>query len=52
MDVSGNLWILLKDVRIHFVMDLECGVAMQLVQGKALHLELIWGTPIYFAFLR
>ena len=52
MDVSRNLWILLKDVRIHFVMDLECGVAMQLVQGKVLHLELIWGTPIYFAFLR
>ena len=35
MDVSGNLWILLKDVRIHFVNDLERGVAMQLVQGKS-----------------
>ena len=35
MDVSGNLWILLKDVKIHFVYDLERGVAMQPVQGKS-----------------
>ena len=34
MDVLGNLWILLKDVKIHFVYNLEQGVAMQPVQGK------------------
>ena len=52
MDVSGNPWILLKDVRIHFVNDLERGVAMQLVQGKSTSSWVDLGYTRYFAFLR
>ena len=52
MDVSGNLWILLKDVNIHWYMIWNAVWLCSQCRGKALHLELIWGTPIYFAFLR
>ena len=51
MGVSGNLWILLKDIN-PLVYDVEGRMAMEPMQGNVLHLELIWGTPIYFAFLR
>ena len=52
MGVSGNLWIFVKDVKPLVVYDVERGMAMEPMQGNVLHLELIWGTPIYFAFLR
>ena len=50
--VSENLWIVVKDVKILAVYDVECDMAMDSVKGNVLHRELIWGTPIYFAFLR
>ena len=52
MGVSGNLWIFIKNVKPLVVYDVERGMAMEPMQGNVLHLELIWGTPIYFAFLR
>ena len=52
MGVSGNLWIVVKDVMLLFVYDVKCEIAMDSMKGNVLHLELIWGTPIYFAFLR
>ena len=52
MGVSGNLWIVLKDVKPLVVYDVECEMSMDSMKGNLLHLELIWGTPIYFAFLR
>ena len=52
MGVSWNLWIAVKDVKPLVVYDMECEMAMDSKKGKGLHLELIWGTPIYFAFLR
>ena len=50
MGDSGNLWIVVKDVKPRAVYDVECEMAMDSM--ISLHLELIWGTPIYFAFLR
>ena len=52
MGVSGNLWIVVKDVKPLVVYDVECEMAMDSMKWNVLHLELIWGTPIYFAFLR
>ena len=51
MGVSENLWIVLKDVKPVVVYDVECKMAMDSMKGNVLHLELIWGTSIYFAFL-
>ena len=34
MGVSGNLWIFLKDVKPLVVYDVECGTAMEPMQGK------------------
>ena len=51
MGVSGNLWIVVKDVKPLVVYDVECEMAMDSMKGNMLHLVLIWGTPIYFAFL-
>ena len=51
MGVSGNLWIVVKDVKPLVVYDVECEMAMDSMKGNVLHLDLIWGTPIYFAFL-
>ena len=51
MGVSGNFWTFVKDVKPLVVYDVECEMAMDSMKGKWLHLELIWGTPIYFAFL-
>ena len=52
MGVSGNLWILVKDVKSLVVYDVEREMAMDSMKGKCASFELIWGTPIYFAFLR
>ena len=52
MCVSENLWIFLKDVKPLVVCDMEQGMAIKQCRGNALHLELIWCTPIYFALLR
>ena len=52
MGVSGNLWIVVKDVKPLLVYDVECEMAMDSLKGNVLHLELIWSTAIYFAFLR
>ena len=34
MGVSGNLWIVVKDVKPLVVYDVECGMAMDSVKGK------------------
>ena len=52
MGFSGKLWIVVKDVKPPVVYDVECEMAVASMNGIVLHLELIWGTPIYFAFLR
>ena len=52
MGVSGNLWIVVKYVKPLVVYDVKCEMAMDSMKGKVLHLDLIWGTQIYFAFLR
>ena len=52
MGVSGNLWIVVKDVKPLFVYDVECEMAMESMRGNVHHLELIWDTPNYFTFLR
>ena len=52
MGVSGTLWIVVKDVKPFVVYDEECEMAMDSMKGNVLHLELIWDTPIYFAFVR
>ena len=52
MGVLGNLWIVVKYVKPLVVYDVECEMAMYSVKGNVLHLELIWGTAIYFTFLR
>ena len=51
MGVSGNLWIVVKDVK-PLVYDVECEMAMDSMKGKCDSSWVIWGTPIYFAFLR
>ena len=52
MGVSGNLWIVVKDVKPFVVYYVECEMAMESMKGKCASFELIWVTPIYFAFLR
>ena len=52
MVVSGNLWIVIKGVKPLVVYDVECEMATDSMKGNVLHLELVLGTPIYFAFLR
>ena len=52
MGVSGNLWNVVKYVKPLVVYDVECEMDMDSMTVNVLHLELIWGTPIYFAFLR
>ena len=44
--------MVVKEVKPLVVYDVECEMAMDSMKGNVLHLELIWGTPIYFAFLR
>ena len=41
MVVSGNLWIVVKDVKPLVVYDVECGMALDSMKGNVLHLELI-----------
>ena len=52
MGVSGNLWIVVKDVKPLVVYDVEYQMSMDSMRGNVLHLEMIWGTPIYFVLLR
>ena len=52
MGVLGNLWIVVKDIKPLVVYDVECEMALDSMRANVFHLELIWGTPIYFAFLR
>ena len=47
-----NLWIFLKHVKPLVVYDVECEMAMDSMKGKCASSWVIWGTPIYFAFLR
>ena len=51
MGVSGKLWIVVKVVIMLYMMWNERYLWIQW-RGNVLHLELIWGTPINFAFLR
>ena len=48
MGVSGNLWIVVKDVKTLVLYDVEFGMPLEPVQGNAFHLELIWGTSSIF----
>ena len=41
---------LLKEVKPLVVYDVECGMALEPMQGIRLYLELIWGAPSYFPF--
>ena len=50
--VSENLCSFLKEVKPLVLYSVEHGIAMEPMKGNGLHLELIWGTPSYFAFLR
>ena len=34
MGVSGNLWIVVNDVKPHVVYDVECEMAMDSMKGK------------------
>ena len=52
MGVSGNFWIVVKDVKPLVVYDVDARWLRIQWSGNVLHLVLIWGTPIYFAFLR
>ena len=52
MGVSGNVWIVVKDVKPLLFMMWNARWLWIQWRGNVLHLELIWGTPIYFAFLR
>ena len=52
MGVTGNLWIVVKDVKtLLYMMWHERRLWIQW-RGNVLLLELIWGTPINFVFLR
>ena len=48
MGVSGNLWIVLRDVKPLVVYDVECDMAMHSMKGNVLHLELILGYTNLF----
>ena len=52
MGVSGNLWIAVRmsSHLLYMMWNTRC-LWIQW-RGNVLHLELIWSTPIYFAFLR
>ena len=50
--VSGNLRICLKEVKPLVVYDLECGRLCTQCRQTGLHVEFIFGTPRYFAFLQ
>ena len=50
--VSENLCSFLKEVKPVVLYSVEKWIAMEPMNGKKLHLELIWGTPSYFAFLK
>ena len=50
--VSENLWSFLKEFMPLVLYSVEHGIAMEPMKGKWLHLELIWVTPSFFAFLR
>ena len=52
MGVSGNLFIVVKDVKPLVYMMWNARWLWIQWRENVLHLELIWGTPIYFAFLR
>ena len=52
MGVSGNLWIVVDDVKPLFLYDVDRGVVMEQIKGNWPHLNLILGTPSNFAFLR
>ena len=52
MGVSESLWSVVKDVKpLLYMMWNGIGLWIQW-RGNVFHLELIWGTPIYFAFLK
>ena len=34
MGVSGNLWIVVKDVKPLVIYDVECGIALEPMQGN------------------
>ena len=51
MGVSGNLWCCLKEVKQLSCMMWNAGWLWSQCRGFTLHLELIWSTPSYFAFL-
>ena len=50
--VSENLCCFLKGVKPLVLYSVEHRIAMEPKNVNGLHLELIWGTPSYFAFLR
>ena len=50
--VSENLCSFLKEFKPLVLCSVEHGIAMEPMKGKWLHLELIWGKPSSFAFLR
>ena len=49
--VSGNLWSCLKEVKQIVVQIWNVGWVWSQCRQIGLHLELIWDTPSYFAFL-
>ena len=51
MGVSGNLWIVVKDVKPLVVYDVECEMAVNSMKEKCASSWVDWGTPIYFALL-
>ena len=50
--ISGNLSRFLKGDKPLVLYDVDCGVVMEKCKRNWPHLNLIWGTPIDFAFLR
>ena len=52
MGVSGNLWIVVKDVKHLFLYDVECEMAMDSMKGKCASSSVDVGYNNLFAFLR
>ena len=52
MGVSGNLWIVVRMSSHFFYIMWNAKCLWIQWKGNVLHLELIWCTPIYLAFLR
>ena len=50
--VSMNLWSYQKEVKPLVMYDVEHGIALGPMQEIGLNLKLIWGTLIYFSFMR